>query len=74
MFVYVTALKFIYYNIYLYLSFSIYLFFSKTNKMSIFFIMQTVEENYKWAVPLIVSNFITILLIFFLLKIVHNNK
>lgn len=36
--------------------------------MSIFFIMQTVEENYKWAVPLIVSNFITILLIFFFTK------
>ena len=41
---------------------------------SIFLNMQTVEENYKWAVPLIVSNFITILLIFFLLKIVLNNK
>ena len=35
---------------------------------SMFFMFQFEEGNYEWAIPLIVSNFITILLMFFFTK------
>jgi len=36
--------------------------------ISIFFIFQFEDDKYEWAIPLIVSNFITILLMFILTK------
>lgn len=42
--------------------------FLKSSTVTIFQMIQAVEGNYKWAIPLIVSNFITILLMFFFTK------
>ena len=42
--------------------------FLKSSTVTIFQMIQAVEGNYKWSIPLIVSNFITILLMFFFTK------
>ena len=63
------TLNLIYYNIYYY--FCIYIFVNAINSICehfCVFMFQFEEVDYEWKIPLIGSNFITILLMFFFTK------